>query len=125
MPSGVSLDTIEDKQKLCDFIEVKRGGLCGIMGDRYVDSKSKSNNKNNNERNVWYKLYAYPMLQKLPYNRVKYSTTSQDIILNIPYDSDKGYWIVCDVDYNDIWKDKTEQLTLMLFKKDKGWWVRL
>ena len=52
MPSGVSLDTIEDKQKLCDFIEVKRGGLCGIMGDRYVDSKSKSNNKNNNNRNV-------------------------------------------------------------------------
>ena len=35
MSSGVTLDTLQDKQMLDDFVEAKRGGLCGIMGDIY------------------------------------------------------------------------------------------
>ena len=44
MSSGVTLDTLQDKQKLCDFVEAKRGGICGIMGDRYINNgKVKGN----------------------------------------------------------------------------------
>ena len=42
MSSGVTLDTLQDKQMLDDFVGAKRGGICGIMGDRYIDnSESK------------------------------------------------------------------------------------
>ena len=35
MSSGVTLDKLQDKQMLDDFVETKRCGICGIMGDRY------------------------------------------------------------------------------------------
>ena len=38
MSSGVTLDTLQDKQMLDDFVGAKRGGICGIMGDRYIDN---------------------------------------------------------------------------------------
>ena len=38
--SGVSLDTLQDKQMLDDFVEAKRGGICGIMGDRIVNNSN-------------------------------------------------------------------------------------
>ena len=34
MSSGITLDTLKDKQLLDDFVEAKRRGICGIMGDR-------------------------------------------------------------------------------------------
>ena len=37
MSSGVTLDTLQDKQMLDDFFEAKRSGLCGIIGDRMVN----------------------------------------------------------------------------------------
>ena len=37
MSSGVTIDTIQDKQKLDLFFEAKRGGICGIMGGRLVN----------------------------------------------------------------------------------------
>ena len=40
MISGFSLDTIQDKQMLYDFIEAKRGGICDIMVDRYINSSN-------------------------------------------------------------------------------------
>ena len=56
MSSGVTLDTLQDKQTLDDFVEAKRGGICGIMGDRYINigngnSNSNSNNNRNNNSN--------------------------------------------------------------------------
>ena len=47
MSSGVTLDALQDKQMLVDFVEAKRGGICGIMRDRYV-------NNSNNNKSVWY-----------------------------------------------------------------------
>ena len=38
MSSGVTLDTLQDKQMLDDFVVAKRGGICGIMGDRIVNN---------------------------------------------------------------------------------------
>ena len=34
MSSGVILDTLQNKKFLDDFVEAKRGGICGIMCDR-------------------------------------------------------------------------------------------
>ena len=39
MSSGVTLDTLQDKQMLDDFVGAKRGGICGIMGDRYINNQ--------------------------------------------------------------------------------------
>ena len=100
MSSGVTLDTLQDKQMLDDFVGAKRGGICGIMGDRYI---------NNRRRSIWYidanNLYGYAMMQKLPYKDFEFITTTTldppsgflDVRLNTPYDSDHGYYIVCDI----------------------------
>ena len=40
MSSGVTLDTLQDKQMLDDFVGAKRSGIGGIMGDRYVNSET-------------------------------------------------------------------------------------
>ena len=52
-------------------------------------------------------------MQKLTCKVFEYSATSLDDTLNTPDDSDHNYYMVCDVDNNDIYKHKTEQLSLM------------
>ena len=47
MSSGVTLDTLQDKQMLNDFIEAKKGGICGIMGDRYINNGNANANAKN------------------------------------------------------------------------------
>ena len=42
MLSDVTLNTLQDKQMLDDFAEAKRGGICGIMGDRHVNHSNRS-----------------------------------------------------------------------------------
>ena len=114
MSSGVTLDTLQDKQMLDDFVGAKRGGICGIMGDRYID---KSDGKT-----IWYidatNLYGYAMMQKLPYKDFQFTTTTTlDVIFNTPDDNDHGYYIVCDMDYTNECKERTEQLALMPNKR--------
>ena len=110
MSSGVTLDTLQDKQMLDDFVGAKRGGICGIMGDRYINiSDGKS---------IWCidanNLYGHAMMQKLPYKEFQFTTTAYlDEILNTPDDSDHGYYIVCDIDYTNSCKERTKQLALM------------
>ena len=89
----------------------QRGGICGIMGDRYInnsDGKSVGYIDANN-------LYNYAMMQKLPYKDFQFTatTTTLDAILNTPDDSDHGYYIVCDIDYTNSCKERTEQFALM------------
>ena len=49
MSSGVTLDTLQDEQTLNDFVEAKRGVICGIRGDRYINIINNSiSNKNSN-----------------------------------------------------------------------------
>ena len=57
------------------------------------------------------------MMQKLPYKDFKFTTTSLDYLLNTPDDSDHGYYIICDIDYTNSCKDRTEQLALMPNKR--------
>ena len=100
MSSGVTIDTLQDKQMLDDFVGAKRGGICGIMGDRLVNS-SESN------KTLWYidakNLYGHAMMQKVPYKDFQFTTTitTLDTILNTPDDSDHGYYIFCDFDYTN------------------------
>ena len=114
MSSGVTLDTLQDKQILDDFVGAKRGGICGIMDDRYID--------NSDGKTIWYidanNLYGHAMMQKLPYKDFQFTTTTTlDTILNTPDDSDHGYYIVCDIDYTNEYKERTEQLAFMPNKR--------
>ena len=40
--SKVELDTIQDEQIPKDFFSAMRGGICGVMGDRYIRSQNES-----------------------------------------------------------------------------------
>ena len=70
--SKVELDTIQDEQILKDFISAMRGGICGVMGNRYIKSHS--------QRSIWYvdanNLYGYALMQKLPYKDFEFSNTT-------------------------------------------------
>ena len=109
MSNGVTLDTMQDKQMLDDFVGLKRGGMCGIMGDRYVNRQSRftdnsdgksirepvSQMAEHDRRSIWYidanNLYGYAMMQELPYKDFQFTTTTTlDAILNTPDDSDHG-----------------------------------
>ena len=73
-------------------------------------------------RNIWYKdannLYGFAMMRKLPYKDFEFiTTTTLDVILNTPDNSDHGYYIVCDIDYTNECKERTEQLALMPNKR--------
>ena len=57
------------------------------------------------------------MMQKLPYKDFIYTTTSLDEKKSTPDDSDHGYYIVCDINYTNSSKEKTEQLALMLYQR--------
>ena len=119
MSSRVTLDTLQDKQMLDNFVEAKRGSICAIMDDRIVNNGETGIKSHN--RNIWYidanNLYGYAMMQKLPYKDFKFTTASLDAILNTPDDSDHGYYIVCDIDYINECKERTEQLALLPNKK--------
>ena len=100
--SGVTLDKLQNKQLQDDFVEVKKGSICAIMGDRFINgetwTKSRSNNNsisknntnsdsignsnNSNNRALGYmtakNLYGYSMMQKLPYKDFEYYNISLD-----------------------------------------------
>ena len=40
--SNVELDTKQHEQIIKDFISAMRGGICGVMGDRYIRSQIES-----------------------------------------------------------------------------------
>ena len=49
------------------------------------------------------------MVQKLPYKDFEFiTTTTLDVILTTPDDRDHGYYIVCDIDYTNECKERTE-----------------
>ena len=129
MSSG---DTLQDKQMVDDFVGAKRGGICGIMGDRYITYDNTNTNINTkdkfNNRNIWCidanNLYGYAMMQNLLYKDFEFITTTLDVwettlqrILKTPDDSDHGYYIVCDIGYTNECKERTEQLALMPNKR--------
>ena len=83
------------------------------MGDRYLN--------NSDGKSIWYiDIYVYAMMQKLTNKDFQFTATTLDprsgfldAILITPDDSDHGYYIVCDIDYTNECKERTEQLALM------------
>ena len=111
--SNVELDTIQDEQILKDFISAMRGGICGVMGDRYIRSQSQSQS----QRSIWYidanNLYGYALMQELPYKDFEYSNATLDKVLNTSDDSDYGYWLICDLEYTNECKKRTSNFQLL------------
>ena len=56
-------------------------------------------------------------MQNIPYKDFQFTIITLDAILNTPDHSDHGYYIVCDIDYTDTCKDRTEQLALLPNKR--------
>ena len=108
---------------LDDLVEAKRGGICGIMGDRYINHSNRSVREpasqmaEHDGRSIWYKdannLYGYAMMQKLPHKGFEYITKPAVEKLNTQDDSDHCSYIVCDINYTKSSKDRTEQLALV------------
>ena len=115
--SNVALDTIKDEQILKDFISAMRGSICGVMGDRYIRSQSQSQSQSqrsmaeHDQRSIRYidanNLYGYALMQKLPYKDFEYSNATLDKVLNISHDSDYGFWLICDLEYTNVCKERT------------------
>ena len=84
MSNGVTLDKLQDKQMLDDFVEENKGFLCGIMRDRYINNGNANANANAHSKNRTIRyidannLYGYAVMQKLPYKDFEYSVTSLD-----------------------------------------------
>ena len=123
---------------LRDLIGAVRGGLCGVMGNRFIysqsnnksNSNSESNNNNNrtsnsnsnSNRSIWYidanNLYGYALMQKLPSKDYEYINTSLDEVLNTSDDRDYGYWLICDLEYTNECKDKIANFQLLPHRRE-------
>ena len=98
-----------------------RGGICGVMGNRYIKSQSQSQSERSmaelDRRPIWYidanNLYGYAIMQKLPYKDFEYSNTTLDEVLNTSDDSDYGYWLICDLEYTNECKERTSNFQLL------------
>ena len=86
---GVTLDSLQDKQLLDDFVAAKRGRICGIMGDRFVNRGTRLVNISESNKTLWKldanNLYGCAMMQKLPYKDFEYQGTCVA-------DSDTSLW---------------------------------
>ena len=96
-----------------------RGGIFGVMGDRYIRSHSQrsisepasqihevvSPMAEHDQRSIWYidanNLYGYALMQKLPYKDFEYSNATLDTVLNTSEDSGYGYWLICDLKHTN------------------------
>ena len=54
MSSGVTLDTLQNKQMLDDFVDAKRGDICGIMDDRLVNNRRSHFADGESNKTLWY-----------------------------------------------------------------------
>ena len=108
-----------------------RGGMCGVMGDRYIRSQSQSQRSirepasqmaEHDQRSIWYidanNLYGYALMQKLPYKDFEYSNSTLDKVLNTSDDSDYGFWLICDLEYTNECKEITSNFQLLPHRRE-------
>ena len=102
----IKLQTLQDKDMILLLENGIRGGISGVMGDRYV--KSDKNKK------ILYgdvtNLYGFAMSQCLPYDEIKFETENVCLeeILNTPDDNDRGYFLEVDLEYPHNIRQKTK-----------------
>ena len=141
----VELETIQDEQMRKDFISAMRGDICGVMGNRYINSQSQSHSHSQSRRSmaehgeawtkshdrrsirepasqIWYidanNLYGYALMQKLQYKDFSFSDATPGEVLNTPDDSDYGYWLICDLECTKECKDRTSNFQLLPYKRE-------
>ena len=107
--TGIISQTLQDKDLILTLEKKIRGGISAVMVDRYV--KSDENKK------VLYmdatNLYGHSIIQPLPYDEIEMWHGHPDLYmnkidenLNIPDDSDIGYFSEVDLRYPDDTKEK-------------------
>ena len=104
--TNIKLQTLQDKDMILLLENGIRGGISGVMGDRYV--KSDKNKK------ILYgdvtNLYGFAMSQWLPYDEINFETENVCLeeILNTPDDNDIGYFLEVDLEYPYNKRQKTK-----------------
>ena len=95
--TNIRLQTLQDKEMILLLENGIRGGISGVMGDRYVKSDKNTNILYGDANN----LYGCGMSQPLPYNDNKFETESVCLeeLLNTPDDNDIGYFLEVDLEY--------------------------
>ena len=99
----IKLQTLQDKDMVLLLENGIRGGISGVMGDRYVESDKKKilyGDANN--------IYGLAMRQWLPYDDSKIETENVCLeeILNTPDYSGIGYFLEVNLEYPHIIRDK-------------------
>ena len=94
--TNIRLQTLQDKEMILLLENGIRGGISGVMGDRYV--------KSDKDKNIFYvdanNLYGFSMSQPLPYDNIKFEdNVCSEEILNTPDDNDIGYLLEVDLEY--------------------------
>ena len=104
--TNIRLQTLQDKDMILLLENDIRGGVSGVMGDRYV--------KSDKNKNIIYfdatNLYGFAMSKPLPYDDIKFETEKVCLeeILNTPDDSDIGYFLEVDLEYPHNIRQKTK-----------------
>ena len=107
----IKLQTLQEKDLILTLENNIRGGLSGVMGDRYVKSDE-------NKKMVYMdatNLYGHSMSQPLPFDEMEMWHSHTDFYmnkleenLNTPHDNDVGNFIEFDLKYPDNKKEKTK-----------------
>ena len=104
--TNIKLQKLQDKDMILLLENSIRGGISGVMGDRYV--------KSDENKNILYvdatNLYGFAMSQSLPYDEIKFETENVCLeeILNTPVDNDIGYFLEVDLEYPYNIRQKTK-----------------
>ena len=104
--TNVRLQTLQDKEMILLIENGLRGGISGIMGDRYVKSDDNNNIVYVDAKN----LCGFGMSQPLPYDEIKFETENVCLeeILNTPDDNDIGNLLEVDLEYLFTIRQKTK-----------------
>ena len=111
----INLQTLQDEDMILLLDNNMRGGISSVMGDRYV--KSDENTK------ILYAdasiLYGHSMSEPLPYDEINFDKNGKlKVTLNIPVDSEIGYFIGVDLTCPDNIEEKTK-ISHLLLKMEK------
>ena len=95
--TNIKLQTLQDKGMILLLENDIRGGISGVMCDKYKKSDKNKKILYGDANN----LYGLAMSQWLPYDNFKFETESVCLegILNTPDDSDVGYFLEVDLEY--------------------------
>ena len=88
--TGINFQSLQDKYMISLLEKIIRGGMCSVMGDKYV--KSGENKKMVYiEANI---LFGWAMSQPRPYDEIQFDKNIKlEDIVSTPDDSDIGYFI--------------------------------